>query len=275
MARRWLLAIAPAALVVGACATGSGIVRERAANEFSCDESEVEVEAIGGNSYRATGCGQEATYTCRSRYEYTGLSGQSMPCVHDEDVATAVKESGRAAASAAAKPALPKAKEPHGAAGFAFGDGADAVQAACESSGHKYESTSADHATCDGMPQDIGVSGHALFRYCAGHLCLVTLVLEPGAKQLEKSVVSLKTALAAKYGTPGASLSVVPPSCLSDLAACIKSDDAKVRLEWTWPSRSGIVLAVVKPPKADDDPLIHVSYSSPDVYGVHLQSTGL
>ncbi len=40
------------------------VVRTRAAKEQRCEESKVQVEELGGNAYRASGCGPETTYVC-------------------------------------------------------------------------------------------------------------------------------------------------------------------------------------------------------------------
>jgi hypothetical protein len=57
-------------LVTGALSIGCGgappqaVVATRASNEFSCPKEQVNVQNIGGTSYKASGCGQTATYTC-------------------------------------------------------------------------------------------------------------------------------------------------------------------------------------------------------------------
>jgi hypothetical protein len=38
--------------------------KARAANDLKCPEEQILVANIGGTSYRATGCTQEATYNC-------------------------------------------------------------------------------------------------------------------------------------------------------------------------------------------------------------------
>ena len=62
--------VAALSLVTGALAIGCGgappqaVVATRASNEFSCPKEQVNVQNIGGTSYKASGCGQAATYTC-------------------------------------------------------------------------------------------------------------------------------------------------------------------------------------------------------------------
>lgn len=46
------------------CVTMETTARTRASNDLKCGEEGVVVRNIGGSSYRATGCGQEATYNC-------------------------------------------------------------------------------------------------------------------------------------------------------------------------------------------------------------------
>ena len=46
------------------CTTQTGAVEARAASDFGCDEWKIEVEDVGGNAYRAKGCGRSATYVC-------------------------------------------------------------------------------------------------------------------------------------------------------------------------------------------------------------------
>ena len=45
-------------------------MRVRFSKEFSCAEQDVQVEDLGGSAYRASGCGQTATYVCNTgRYQ--------------------------------------------------------------------------------------------------------------------------------------------------------------------------------------------------------------
>ncbi|HEY3357742.1 MAG TPA: hypothetical protein VGQ83_31100 [Polyangia bacterium] len=50
--------------LLSGCATMAGTVQARAAVDFGCNESAVQVAELPGNAFRATGCGQEASYSC-------------------------------------------------------------------------------------------------------------------------------------------------------------------------------------------------------------------
>ena len=57
------------ALALGGCLFGQGappedVVRTRASREFSCAQEKVQIEPLGGNSFRARACGSTATYSC-------------------------------------------------------------------------------------------------------------------------------------------------------------------------------------------------------------------
>ncbi len=66
------------ALATGACVTMSGVAQTRAANDLKCPEDQITVANIGGSSFRATGCGQEATYNC------VQSSQNTLACVREE-----------------------------------------------------------------------------------------------------------------------------------------------------------------------------------------------
>ncbi len=60
------------------CVTMAGIAKTRASNDLRCAEDQIVVANIGGSSYRATGCGQEATYNCIQSSEST------LACVRED-----------------------------------------------------------------------------------------------------------------------------------------------------------------------------------------------
>jgi hypothetical protein len=62
------LSLAGAAALAG-CLFGQGaspqtVVQTRASNELSCAKDKLQIQPLGGTSYKATGCGMTATYTC-------------------------------------------------------------------------------------------------------------------------------------------------------------------------------------------------------------------
>lgn len=70
LARRWgtltsmrNVVVVLAWVIVG-CHSTSSSIRSRFATEKECPESRVDVTTSGGTQYRASGCGQSATYVC-------------------------------------------------------------------------------------------------------------------------------------------------------------------------------------------------------------------
>jgi hypothetical protein len=58
--------VAVGIIVLAGCVRGTeGLVRERAASDFACADYALEVEEVGPDVYRASGCGQELIYACR------------------------------------------------------------------------------------------------------------------------------------------------------------------------------------------------------------------
>ena len=77
MRRLVVLFVLSIAAATSGCVTHETVTRTRAANDFPCEEQQVEVVNIGGTSYRATGCGKQATYNC--------IGGQQgITCVREE-----------------------------------------------------------------------------------------------------------------------------------------------------------------------------------------------
>lgn len=75
--------VASIAIFGSACASYSGIVRDRFASEYRCG-GQVDVEDLGGNAFRASGCGSEATYVCASGIDQTGVvATREFVCVQD------------------------------------------------------------------------------------------------------------------------------------------------------------------------------------------------
>jgi hypothetical protein len=59
-----LLAFAVAGGGAGCVRASESVVREKAAAAFSCAEYALDVEEIGPEEYRASGCGRELIYAC-------------------------------------------------------------------------------------------------------------------------------------------------------------------------------------------------------------------
>jgi hypothetical protein len=76
------LAAAFSLSTITACDKTPGIAQVRAANDFHCDPDQVEVNSIGGHSYRATGCDQSEVLDCVGTARVTCVpegSGRTRP----------------------------------------------------------------------------------------------------------------------------------------------------------------------------------------------------
>jgi hypothetical protein len=51
--------------LAGCVRATEGMVREQAASAFACADYALQVEEVGPDVYRASGCGQELIYACR------------------------------------------------------------------------------------------------------------------------------------------------------------------------------------------------------------------
>jgi hypothetical protein len=67
--------------LVGCVRTAETTVREKAADTFGCAHYELTVVEVGPDVYRATGCGQELIYACRSARAASGPDGEDEPVV--------------------------------------------------------------------------------------------------------------------------------------------------------------------------------------------------
>ncbi|HZI15939.1 MAG TPA: hypothetical protein VE153_36570 [Myxococcus sp.] len=87
-----LLLAAPLGGCMGAPVYARDVVRTRVAKEQRCNETQVQVEELGGNAYRSSGCGPETTYVCnypelpeRSRQYFTCVKeGTELPKTHEQ-----------------------------------------------------------------------------------------------------------------------------------------------------------------------------------------------
>ena len=73
------------ALIVFAACDAFGLERSslkaRAANDLRCEAKQIETHEIGNHSWKVTGCGTDATYTCiRSE----GIGERQWSCVREK-----------------------------------------------------------------------------------------------------------------------------------------------------------------------------------------------
>lgn len=81
-----LVLVLPCALAMTpGCASGSSMLRRRAASDLGCDASRVHVASLGAGGYRASGCGRARTYTC-----------VNATCIGDSEVTSIPASAGRA-----------------------------------------------------------------------------------------------------------------------------------------------------------------------------------
>jgi hypothetical protein len=73
--------------LVSLCGCMSSVARSRAANEFGCPESQVDVTSLGSNGWDASGCGQEAVFVCSSDGDRNLLPGEDFTtCVREGEI---------------------------------------------------------------------------------------------------------------------------------------------------------------------------------------------
>lgn len=72
--------------VTGCVRASEGLVREQAAAAFACADYALNVEEVGPDEYRASGCGQALIYSCHRPW---GVEGQvpGQPAAPDEEAA--------------------------------------------------------------------------------------------------------------------------------------------------------------------------------------------
>lgn len=168
----------------------------------------------------------------------------------------------------AVPPSAPKSAPPTGAAGFAYGEGSEAAQQACEGAGKTYDG-SASQAECSGAATDLGFAASVSLNFCKGRTCGVTIQHKPESAWTS-AFVELKQALVAKYGTPAESKSAIPSWCRSetDFVACLQEGRLRLHITWTWPSGERINLTAGKPVRGDGDAALRVQYVKPVGLGV-------
>jgi len=237
-------------LLVG-CGTMSGTVQERAENEFSC--SNVDVENVGGQTFTASGCGRTATFTCVRGTTW------GVACEHDDATTSSSSTTSSTPPPATTTASAPLRRPPAGVAGFAFGISAAEAKTVCEGAGHTFAVKDA-MAACDGFAVDLGIPGGIKLRFCNGKLCVATLVMERAGGTLEDSVLHWKRAIAEKYGNQTENRSNVPGGC-GTLAQCVSSHSATVDVAWVWPTHESIELRVPARDNPDEE-RVEIAYDS-------------
>jgi hypothetical protein len=257
--RAALLLLAAASVLAGCYGNFAGVARTRAANDFGCEESQIEITSLGGTSYGAEGCGSHQVNDCAlSDVRGTG----SAVCVPENAPSTG----GQAASRPASPTDVPKrtdAAAPAGAAGFAFGSTIDATRAACEEK-FAWTSSAADVFECSGTPRTIGPAARTLLKFCGEGLCRAIFLVRPGSDASSDwlhEFVALKGTLVGKYGPPVED-KTVPSSCVDDIVPCVRDGSAHVKDSWTFHDGTYIVLVLSNPPGSDT--LIRMTYGRPD-----------
>ena len=214
---RRLVTLAGLAVIVasGGCVTHEGVLRTRVASEFACNEDEVSVRPLGGNSYEAS-CGENSsTYVCIGPNGNACAPPSAVTCVRE----TAPRASQGVAAAAPtvateARPAAPRLEpRPTQVAEFMFGSTRADAAAVCERGGGTLgEST--DHGAfrvseCTTLPVTISnLTGPVSLAFCDGVLCGIRLAVDGGdgsdAHWLA-AIRALGRALVTRYGpmSPG------------------------------------------------------------------------
>jgi hypothetical protein len=229
-------------------------VRYRAASDFGCGTSEVQVEQLGASTYVATGCGQSDQYTCGGRWVHG--EGHVLECARD------IASSASPGIAPSPAPPLALLEPPSGAGGFAFGASEDEERRVCEHAGHAYASQGDGRASCDGVATGVGAPARATLGYCAGKVCAVSLQVDLAPNEnLSRALVRWKSALVERYGGPSASLASVPAQCVDDVTPCLLDRSGNIRFDWRWGSRQLISLGA----EIDEaqHPSVSVAYVAP------------
>jgi len=234
--------------LLSGCSTAVGTVRSRAAFDFECTESEVEVANITGTSYSASGCGHEGTYTC-SRSAQSGVTNEII-CVSDDTPQTAAKAfSGEQKqksqpSEAAVAPAAPATDAPVGAVGFEFGMTEEGAKEVCEKAGNSWTKLDQQHSECSGAPVALAFNAVARVRFCSKKICVIQLAIEPEAK--DGLATAFKTAYAglhSKYGPKTSGSLMLVPACAGiAFRDCIVDEQVKIDLNWRWRTGESIAL---------------------------------
>jgi hypothetical protein len=243
-----------------ACSTMRGVVRERSAHELDCPEDEIDVESIGGTSYRAEGCGSTATYTCIGSV-----------CVRDDPPGEARNEPDPVATpkpgdSQETASRTPASDPPPGAGGFEFGAARKVAQAACVEEGYEWKALGKGTYTCSGVVKGVDLADASTeLSFCRATLCRIVITGKaPEGSGWMTTAVGLLKVLVAKYGEAAERDVRIPQSCVKERGSpdCIERGDASLRVLWTWPTAQRIEL-FAGIPDGSQGPAIQIAYTSP------------
>ena len=232
------------------CVSTTGIVRTRAATDFDCPESEVTVEDVAGTTYRATGCGRTATFTCGGPRENT--------CVHD-DAPTAAPAPAASSVPGSAAALGPSTKPaPPGAVGFSFGQSAEEAGQVCTEAGHEWRDEPKARA-CSGTPIKLEVQATTRLGFCGEKVCRIELHARPAPDRWIAALGALRSKLEERYGPASDSRVDFPNDCMQDMQRCAAEGRAITDVSWTWSDGHAITLRIAK----GAEPEIVVAYRSP------------
>jgi hypothetical protein len=227
------------------------------AGQVGCQEAEIEISdessSFGSETWVAT-C-NERRYVC-SKVKTGQVYGEGVYGSAHQVNCTAEGGGGDGDRSASAAPTPAASAQatgnhtepPQGAAGFELGKTVAETSALCTGKEHAWAELGAGKFQCAGLPEDIGLAGHAVLSFCKGVLCGIELVTQPAAsgKSLAGSFRSLSEALDQKYGNPEKRENEVPSDCREQQAFsdCLKQGRARFLRTWAWTSGERVTLTL-------------------------------
>jgi len=240
-------------------------VQSRAPSDLGCPENAITIEQVGlGSTYRAKGCGNEATYTCTGEY--------GVDCVREAAIQSSAPPA-PVAQSSAPPPAAESSElrygthethgepqdgpAPTGAAGFSFGSALDADVSACTGAGYAWATKTEGVFLCSGPPAKVGFDAVVELRFCEEALCRLDVVSRPKDGKWVKRFGDIRGMLEERYGHPTSTKSIYPSDCRYEEQRCMAEGAMGVFLVWRWKTRQTIELAMGK---LEGEPAIRVSY---------------
>jgi hypothetical protein len=202
---------------------------------------------MGGTQWTAT-CGAQ-TYYCSKRTTVSsvqafGNNGSQSGMATGSSVSCSPGGDGAASAApryAILPPVAPPSngvEPPKGAAGFAFGADAGALEQVCSGAGLSWKALPEGRFSCSGAPTDVGFPVTTAGRLCGGKLCEISLdaAREGDWAQLAERYAKLLGSLTAKYGGPAKQETEALEDCSDEVQRCFKSGRARTHARWRWPN---------------------------------------